>query len=108
MKHLVALFALLLLIGGGCANTQELPVNPNADADAITAEEDAELAEAEALLEELKAELEEAKKDLQEEPAPVIGGTERDGYGVREECIINGDCDLGYTCKEGVCAEADY
>lgn len=50
-------------------------------------------------------EQEEAKEEIDPRIKPVIGGTERDEYGAREECIINGDCKSGYMCIQGVCNE---
>ncbi len=34
---------------------------------------------------------------------PVIGGTERDPLGPGEQCILNGDCELGKECIDSKC-----
>ncbi len=90
--YITTVLCLILLVGGGCNNAQP---NPNVRQDELNVP----------AVEAPTSTEKKVEEEIDPRIKPVFGGTERDEYGKREQCIVNGDCSDGYTCIEGVCNE---
>ena len=97
MNKCLLICSALLLLGAGCLQGPDVPKDSN-----LVRTEKSERSHSEPIV------VEDIGAGVDEVTAPFIGGTERDRYGKREQCIINGDCDLGFVCIEGTCTDPDY
>lgn len=111
---LVLCFTLIVLAGVGCNseskinNSESTLIKNIEDSNSLNINENSkqeQVIKGEEINDDKKENSDEIDEIIDPRIKPVIQGIERDEYGLREECIINGDCNDGYICIDGICNE---